>query len=192
MGATKCVAVATQQLVVTATDVQNEIVSQGRASSKKMGQVYKKDPAWEEGLISAAKAVAGTTEDLVGFANQSVKGECGEEMLVACVRGCGGATARLVSAAKAKADPFSDAHKSLGTCAKKVAEATQGLAAATKAATEKKVEAELKKKVGTGKASFAGLRAKELEEQARIAKLELELERARQNLFQNRKKEYQS
>eukprot|EP00339_Tiarina_fusa_P030402 CAMPEP_0117083992 /NCGR_PEP_ID=MMETSP0472-20121206/59125_1 /TAXON_ID=693140 ORGANISM="Tiarina fusus, Strain LIS" /NCGR_SAMPLE_ID=MMETSP0472 /ASSEMBLY_ACC=CAM_ASM_000603 /LENGTH=2110 /DNA_ID=CAMNT_0004812821 /DNA_START=731 /DNA_END=7063 /DNA_ORIENTATION=- len=190
--ATKCVAVATQQLVVTATDVQNEIVSQGRASSKKMGQVYKKDPAWEEGLISAAKAVAGTTEDLVGFANQSVKGECGEEMLVACVRGVGGATARLVSAAKAKADPFSDAHKSLGTCAKKVAEATQGLAAATKAATEKKVEAELKKKVGTGKASFAGLRAKELEEQARIAKLELELERARQNLFQNRKKEYQS
>merc|ERR1712137_1236524 len=158
--------------------------------SKKMGQKYKKDPAWEEGLISAAKAVAGTTEDLVGFANKSVKGECGEEMLIACVR-VGGATARLVSAAKAKADPFSDVHQSLGTCAKKVAEATQGLAEATKAATERKVEEELKKKA-PGKVSFAGLRAKELEEQARIAKLELELERARQNLFQKRKKEYQA
>jgi len=193
--ATKLVAIATQQLVITATDVQNEIVSQGRASSKKMGQVYKKDPAWEEGLISAAKAVAGTTEDLVNFANQSVKGECGEEMLVACVRGVGGATARLVSAAKAKADPFSDSHKSLGSCAKRVAEATQGLAEATKAATERKVEAELQKKsaAGGGKGtSFAGLRAKELEEQARIAKLELELERARQNLFQKRKKDYQN
>ena len=191
--ATKNVAIATQQLVITATDVQNEIVSQGRATSKKMGKVYKKDPAWEEGLISAAKAVAGTTEDLVGFANQSVKGECGEEMLIACVRGVGGATARLVSAAKAKADPFSDAHKSLGTCAKKVAEATQELAAATKAATERKVENELKKKAATGGkgSSFAGLRAKELEEQARIAKLELELDKARQTLFKNRKKEYQ-
>merc|ERR1712137_324342 len=159
--ATKMVAIATQHLVITATDVQNEIVAQGRASSKKMGQKYKKDPAWEEGLISAAKAVAGTTEDLVGFANKSVKGECGEEMLIACVRGVGGATARLVSAAKAKA------------------------------ATERKVEEELKKKA-PGKVSFAGLRAKELGEQARIAKLELELERARQNLFQKRKKEYQA
>ena len=189
--ATKGVAVATQQLVITATDVQNEIVSQGRATSKKLGQVYKKDPAWEEGLISAAKAVAGTTEDLVNFANQSVKGECGEEMLIACVRGVGGATARLVSAAKAKADPFSTSHQSLGSCAKKVAEATQGLAEATKAATERKIEQQMKKKVGA-QASFAGLRAKELEEQARIAKLELELERARQNLFQKRKKEYQN
>lgn len=189
--ATKSVAMATQQLVITATDVQNEIVSQGRASSKKMGKVYKKDPAWEEGLISAAKAVAGTTEDLVNFANQNVKGECGEEMLIACVRGVGGATARLVSAAKAKADPFSSAHSSLGTCAKKVAEATQLLAEASKAATEKKVEEELAKKAPTS-ISFAGLRAKELEEHARIAKLELELERARQNLFQKRKKEYAS
>merc|ERR1712130_909414 len=90
---------------------------------------------------------------------------------------------------------FQDSHKSLGTCAKKVAEATQGLAEATKAATERKVEVELQKKAaaGGGKgASFAGLRAKELEEQARIAKLELELERARQNLFKKRKKDYQN
>ena len=194
VNATKSVAMATQKLVITATDVQNEIVGQGRATSKKLGQVYKKDPAWEEGLISAAKAVAGTTEDLVSFANQSIKGECGEEMLVACVRGVGGATARLVSAAKAKADPFSDSHKSLGACAKLIAEATQELANATKAATEKKVEAEIQKKNAgsNNRVSFAGLRAKELEEQARIAKLELELERARQNLFSKRKSEYQS
>jgi talin len=189
--ATKNIAMATQFLVVTATEVQNEIVSQGRASSKKLGQVYKRDPAWQEGLISAAKAVAGTTEDLVNFANQCVRGESGEEMLIACVRGVGGATARLVSAAKAKADPFSSSHQALGSGAKRVAEATQQLADATKAATEKKVEEQMKSRAPTT-SSFAGLRSAELEEQARIAKLELELERARQNLFQKRKKEYRS
>lgn len=191
VNATMAVAQATQNLVRNATDVQNEIVATGRATSKKLGQVYKKDPAWEEGLISAARAVAGTTEDLVNYANGCVKGECGEEMLVACVRGVGGATARLVSAAKAKADPFSDAHKSLGQSAKSVAEATQGLANATKAAAEKKTETKKKQAIRVDKhKSYAGLRAKELEEQAQIAKLELELERARQSLFQKRRSEY--
>jgi hypothetical protein len=42
---------------------------------------------WAQGLISAAKAVAGTTEDLVNSANDAAQRKAGEEVLVAAARG---------------------------------------------------------------------------------------------------------
>jgi hypothetical protein len=50
--------------------------------------------------------VAGTVKDLVTAANAASQGKAEEEALVASAKGVAAATARLVFASRAKADPF--------------------------------------------------------------------------------------
>ena len=104
-------------LIQSATAAQKELIQLGRAN--KAPSPYKKDPAWAQGLISAAHEVAGTVEDLVVCSNKSVEGG-GEEGVVAAVRMVGGATARLVNASRVKVDPNSQSQKRLETAAKGV------------------------------------------------------------------------
>ena len=63
-----------------------------------------------------------------------------EEALVTAARGVAGATARLVAASRAKADPMSTAQQKLSGAAKTVANATSELVLAAKAVGE--IEAE--------------------------------------------------
>jgi len=174
-----------KNLIQAATAVQKEIQAKGRES--KAVSPYKKDPAWAQGLISAAKAVAGTTEDLVIASNEAIKKTVGEEVIIAATRGVAGATARLVAASRAKADLNSGAQQKLTEVAKQVAEATAHLAAAARANF-----APAQEEVATEQDddSFAKSRIAELNQQARIAQLELQLEKARGQLATNRKQEY--
>eukprot|EP01102_Stenamoeba_stenopodia_P017940 TRINITY_DN650_c0_g1_i4.p1 TRINITY_DN650_c0_g1~~TRINITY_DN650_c0_g1_i4.p1 ORF type:complete len:2027 (+),score=565.48 TRINITY_DN650_c0_g1_i4:223-6081(+) len=175
-----------KNLIQAATAVQKEIQAKGRES--KTVSPYKKDPAWAQGLISAAKAVAGTTEDLVIASNEAIKKTVGEEVIIAATRGVAGATARLVAASRAKADLNSTAQQRLTEVAKQVAEATAHLGAAARAnfAPAHVEEASSSEQDD----SFAKSRIAELEQQARIAQLELQLEKARGQLATNRKQEY--
>ena len=104
-------------LIQSATSAQKELIQLGKAN--KAPSPYKKDPAWAQGLISAAHEVAGTVEDLVLCSNKSVEGG-GEEGVVAAVRMVGGATARLVNASRVKVDPNSQSQKRLEAAAKGV------------------------------------------------------------------------
>jgi len=182
--AAQAIANATGILVQHAYSAQRERVEKKRQP----GQRYRNDPTWANGLISASHGVADSVQSLVKAANKAASGNADEEELVATARGVAAATAHLVSASRAKADPNSTAHKSLSDAAKAVATATSTLVtAAAKAgnlADEAKAEEDA---INTPFGGAAG-KAKELESQIKILKLEKELERERQRMLQRRKK----
>lgn len=111
LDAARAITEATGALVKAATAAQRERIAKSRDPSKK--HFYRKDPAWANGLISAAQAVGGTTQDLVSSANGFVKKEeeSDEDILIAAAKQVAAATARLMAASRAKSDPFSDSHK---------------------------------------------------------------------------------
>jgi len=171
-------------LVSSATSCQKEIVIAGK--NTKSTNVYRRDPTWARGLISAAQSVAGAVQTLVKSANDSTTNQAEEEQLVASARGVAAATARLVTASRAKADPMSATQQKLSSAAKTVASATSQLVAAAKAASEQEQQEEEVKL----SASETGQKIQEMEAQVKILKLKKELENAQKNLFKIRKAEY--
>jgi len=65
---------AASDLIATATEAQREINGNNPQSRSPNQPVYRRDPKWEQGLISAAKAVAGSVQYLVRSANETVSG----------------------------------------------------------------------------------------------------------------------
>jgi len=185
--AATAIANATGTLVSHAYDCQRE---RNENKKKPGGKRYQNDPTWANGLISASHNVAGSVTALVKAANKAADGKAEEEELVATARAVASATAHLVSASKAKADPNSQSQHSLGTAAKAVANATSQLVSAASAASsymDKEEEEDLSAfSFGGG----AAAKAKELEQQMRILKLEKELEKERQRMGNIRKAKY--
>jgi talin len=185
--AAQAIAAATGSLVNNAYDAQKERVDN---KAKNPRGRYANDPTWANGLISASHNVAGSVQALVQSANQAADGKVEEESLVASARSVASATAHLVSASKAKSDPNSKAQQSLTAAAKSVATATSQLVAAAGQAaqfTEEQEEEDINKyNFGT-----AGGKAKELEQQTLILKLEKELEKERKRMLGMRKQKYQ-
>jgi len=182
--AAQAIASATGILVQHAYTAQRE-----RLEKKKQpgGQTrYRNDPNWANGLISASHNVAGTVQSLVKAANKAASGSAEEEELVATARAVAASTAHLVSASRAKADPNSNAHKSLSDAAKSVATATSTLVAAAAKAGNLADEAE-QEEVVSFNVGGAAAKAKELESQIKILKLEKELNKERERILGIRK-----
>jgi talin len=179
---------ATGVLVEAATVVQKELVARGKAN--KNANPYRRDPTWAQGLVSAAQAVGSSVKLLVEKANLVCQGQAGEEHLIAAARAVASATAQLVTASSVKVDPGSVSHAKLTKAAKAVAEATSHLVNAAKAVEAKRNEPQAAADVSSDD-SFTIDRIKELECLAKVAKLEKELERARQELSEIRKGRYQ-
>jgi len=188
--AAQAIASATGLLVGNAYDAQKERV-ESKAKNPSLRARYGNDPTWANGLISASHNVAGSVQALVSSANQAAEGKAEEESLVASARSVASATAHLVSASKAKADPNSKAQQALSAAAKSVATATSQLVAAAGQAAqfaEEEEEAEDVNKYNFGSASG---KTKELEQQTLILKLEKELEKERKRMLGMRKQKYQ-
>jgi len=188
LDAATAIARATGTLVQTAAIAQRE-----RSEMKsKPGAKYQNDPTWANGLISAAQQVSGSVQALVVAANSAAQGEAEEEALVASARGVAAATAHLVAAAKAKADPNSQSQRQLSAAAKAVANATSQLVQAANKAGQWKDEEEGEDEEAAGALNFstAAGKAKELEQQMRILRLEKELEKERVRMAGIRKAKY--
>merc|ERR1712213_135983 len=127
---------AIRTLIEYATILQKENVAAGRARGD--GNVYKKDVAWSEGLISAASSVAATVQDLVNKANGAVEGTVENEAVVVSSKAMAAATAQLLVASRVRSDPNSQAQKNLEAASKAVTQATRTLTLA--AQTEIKQE----------------------------------------------------
>jgi talin len=184
LDAARAITTATGTLVASATAAQKELVEKGRVSRQQ--SVYRRDPAWAKGLISAAQSVAGTVKDLVAAANSAAQGKAEEEVLVASAKGVAASTARLVYASRTKADPFSPAQKNLSSAAKSVAAATQSLVQAAKSATQLQEDEEAK----PDWSNQTQQRKAEMEAQMKILKLQKELDKERFRLGEIRKNEY--
>ncbi|KYR02947.1 I/LWEQ domain-containing protein [Tieghemostelium lacteum] len=181
---------ATSTLVQAATLAQRERVEKGRASGPG-GPLYRKDPTWSEGLISAAKSVAASTKALVDTANKAASGveiQGGtEEALIANSKQVTAATSQLVAACKSKSDVNSPSQHKLTNAAKHVSNATALLVAAAKAVAAKVASEE---EIDFEKLSVTAFKVKEMEQQMSILRLEKELETARKGLSVIRKTQY--
>ncbi|KAJ7849490.1 I/LWEQ domain-containing protein, partial [Mycena olivaceomarginata] len=91
------------RLIKAATDSQQEIVNEGRGSSSSQ-QFYKRNNWWTEGLISAAKSVAFSTNLLIESADGVLSGTHSLEQPIVASNGVAGATAQLVAASRVKAN----------------------------------------------------------------------------------------
>jgi len=178
------------QAIANATGVlvQHAYVAQRERLEKRRqpGNRYRNDPTWANGLISASHGVADSVQSLVKAANKAATGMADEEELVATARGVAAATAHLVSASRAKADPNSQSHKNLSEAAKQVANATSSL---VQAATNvgKLVDEAAEEEVANLSFGGAASKAKELESHIKILKLEKELEKERMRMLNMRK-----
>jgi myosin heavy subunit len=118
---------AIAQLIKAATASQQEIVQQGRGSSMSKTQFYKKNNRWTEGLISAAKAVARSTNMLIETADGVISGRNSPEQLIVASNDVAASTAQLVAASRVKASFMSKTQERLEECSKAVTNACRGL-----------------------------------------------------------------
>lgn len=117
---------AIAQLIKAATESQNEIVREGRGSSSRTA-FYKKNNRWTEGLISAAKAVATSTNTLIETADGVLNGRNSPEQLIVASNDVAASTAQLVAASRVKASFMSPTQDRLEQASRAVGAACRAL-----------------------------------------------------------------
>lgn len=117
---------AIAKLIKAATVTQQEIVQAGRGSFSKT-EFYKKNNRWTEGLISAAKAVATSTNTLIETADGVLSARNSPEQLIVASNDVAASTAQLVAASRVKAGFMSKSQESLEQASKAVGAACRGL-----------------------------------------------------------------
>lgn len=120
------VTTAIAALIKAATDSQNEIVKEGRGSSSRTA-FYKKNNRWTEGLISAAKAVATSTNTLIETADGVISGRNSPEQLIVASNDVAASTAQLVAASRVKASFMSKTQDRLEQASRAVGSACRSL-----------------------------------------------------------------
>ncbi|EGF78054.1 hypothetical protein BATDEDRAFT_20599 [Batrachochytrium dendrobatidis JAM81] len=178
---------AIANLIRCATASQQEIVAQGKGTSSLVA-FYKKNNKWTEGLISAAQAVAQATTYLVEMADGLVQGTKSWEQLVVAAQEVGVATTQLVAAARVKAIAYSKTQDRLEAAAQAVREATKLLVRAAKEAA--KLSAESKAQMDVKTIGKHEAKVREMEQQVKILELEKDLQTARYQLGEMRKRGY--
>ena len=126
LDATVAVTNAIVALIKAATASQEEIVKEGRGSSSKTA-FYKKNNRWTEGLISAAKAVASSTNTLIETADGVISGRNSPEPLIVASNEVAASTAQLVAASRVKANFGSRTQDQLEEASKAVGQACRSL-----------------------------------------------------------------
>jgi len=180
---------AIAQLIKAATASQQEIVKEGRGSSSRTA-FYKKNNRWTEGLISAAKAVATSTNTLIETADGVISGRNSPEQLIVASNDVAASTAQLVAASRVKATFMSKTQDKLETASKAVGAACRSLVRQVQdiIAQRNKDENEV---VDYATLSGHEFKVREMEQQVEILQLENNLAQARQRLGEMRKVSYQ-
>jgi len=126
LDAALAITTAIAQLIKAATVTQQEIVQAGRGSSSRTA-FYKKNNRWTEGLISAAKAVATSTNTLIETADGVLSNRNSPEQLIVASNDVAASTAQLVAASRVKAGFMSKSQENVETASKAVGAACRAL-----------------------------------------------------------------
>jgi len=126
LDAAMAITTAIAQLIKAATATQQEIVQAGRGSSSRTA-FYKKNNRWTEGLISAAKAVATSTNRLIETADGVLSNRNSPEQLIVASNDVAASTAQLVAASRVKAGFMSKSQENLEQASKAVGAACRAL-----------------------------------------------------------------
>lgn len=171
---------AIAQLIKAATASQQEIVAGGKGSSSR-SVFYKRNNRWTEGLISAAKAVANSTNLLIETADGVISGRNSPEQLIVASNDVAASTAQLVAASRVKASLMSKSQERLETASKGVTGACRSLVRQVqKIIADRNREEE-------GEVDYGGLsghefKTREMETKVEILQLENSLNQARHRL----------
>ncbi|KAL7716774.1 Caldesmon [Entamoeba marina] len=189
MESAQAIAKATAALVTAAAQAQKErtIIGKKLATPTKP---YAPNLIWSEGLVTAGKAVAEATKQIVSVANNNVTpgAEKNEDALIATSHEVAKATAQLVTATRSKADFDSPTLGKVENASNGVMQSTKLLVEAVKAITNMKKEKE--GVVDYSKLSDYQLIIKERETQILVLKLRRELEAAESKLKTLNKQKY--
>ena len=156
---------AIAQLIKAATDSQNEIVREGRGSSSRTA-FYKKNNRWTEGLISAAKAVATSTNTLIETADGVLSGRNSPEQLIVASNDVAASTAQLVAASRVKASFMSKTQDRLEQASRAVGSACRSLVRQVQDIIKQKQRDE-GENVDYGSLSSHEFKVREMEQQVR-------------------------
>nr|AVP71788.1 cytoskeleton assembly control protein SLA2 [Juglanconis juglandina] len=179
---------AIARLIKAAAATQEEIVTAGRGSSSKTA-FYKKNNRWTEGLISAAKAVATSTNTLIETADGVLSNRNSPEQLIVASNDVAASTAQLVAASRVKAGFMSKNQDNLEQASKAVGAACRSLV--------RQVQAMIRDRQGEddqvdySKLGAHEFKVREMEQQVEILQLENSLSAARHRLGEMRKISYQ-
>ncbi|KAJ5110933.1 hypothetical protein N7532_001468 [Penicillium argentinense] len=189
LAAAIAVTTAIAELIKAATVSQQEIVREGRGTSSATA-FYKKNNRWTEGLISAAKAVAGSTNTLIETADGVISGRNSPEQLIVASNDVAASTAQLVAASRVKATFMSKSQDRLEGASKAVGAACRALVRQVQDIIKEKHSGENETE-DYGALSSHEFKVREMEQQVEILQLENNLARARQRLGEMRKISYQ-
>ncbi|KAI9740098.1 MAG: sla2 Src-like adaptor 2 [Claussenomyces sp. TS43310] len=153
---------AIAQLIKAATATQQEIVQAGRGSSSRTA-FYKKNNRWTEGLVSAAKAVASSTNTLIETADGVLSGRNSPEQLIVASNDVAGSTAQLVAASRVKAGFMSKSQENLETASKAVGAACRALVRQVQGMIKDRDQEE--EKIDYGKLGAHEFKVREMEQQ---------------------------
>ena len=156
---------AIAQLIKAATATQQEIVQAGRGSSSRTA-FYKKNNRWTEGLISAAKAVASSTNTLIETADGVLSGRNSPEQLIVASNDVAASTAQLVAASRVKAGFMSKSQETLETASKAVGAACRALVRQVQSMIKDRDQDE--ERVDYGKLGAHKFKIREMEQQVRF------------------------
>jgi len=152
-------------------------------------QFYKKNNRWTEGLISAAKAVANSTNMLIETADGVISGRNSAEQLIVASNDVAASTAQLVAASRVKATFMSKTQERLEEASKAVTSACKSLVRQVQAIIAQRDGAD-EESIDYTKMSGHEMKTREMEQQVEILKLENELSKARVQLGNIRKLTY--
>ncbi|KAL9097980.1 MAG: hypothetical protein Q9163_006263 [Psora crenata] len=183
---------AIARLIKAATASQQEIVKEGRGSSSR-ASFYKKNNRWTEGLISAAKAVANSTNLLIETADGVIATRNSPEQLIVASNGVAASTAQLVAASRVKANFGSRTQDRLEEASKAVGWACRNLVKQVQAIIAQKNKDDHAAEGIVDYSALSGheFKVREMEQQVEILQLENSLAQARQKLGEIRKVSYQ-
>ncbi|KAI9715897.1 MAG: hypothetical protein M1812_005717 [Candelaria pacifica] len=180
---------AIAQLIKAATASQQEIVREGRGSSTRTA-FYKKNNRWTEGLISAAKAVATSTNTLIETADGVISGRNSPEQLIVASNDVAASTAQLVAASRVKATFMSKSQDRLETASKAVTNACKSLVRQVQDIISQRNRDD-NEVVDYGKLSGHEFKTREMEQRVEILQLKNNLAQAEDRLREMRKISYQ-
>ncbi|KAK4183206.1 endocytosis protein end4 [Podospora australis] len=187
LNAAMAVTTAITQLIRAATVTQQEIVQAGRGSSSKTA-FYKKNNRWTEGLISAAKAVASSTNTLIETADGVLSNRNSPEQLIVASNDVAASTAQLVAASRVKAGFMSKSQENLEQASKAVGAACRALVRQVQSMIQDRNAEE--DQVDYSKLGSHEFKVREMEQQVEILQLENSLAAARHRLGEMRKISY--
>ncbi|CCH42178.1 Endocytosis protein end4 [Wickerhamomyces ciferrii] len=175
-------------LISAAIETQEEIVSQNKGSGTR-AQYYKKHNRWTEGLISAAKAVAGSTKILISTADGVLGNKNSHEELIVASNEVAASTAQLVAASRVKATFMSKSQEKLEVASKTVTSACRVLVNQVQDILSKRTNGG-ENEIDYSKLTNHENKTVEMEQQVEILKLENALGAARKRLGEIRKYGY--